>query len=409
MNNKFFKSLLFAILIGAVFNACKKETIDNRRELNASFAKDTDTTGYILVVKENTLTVYKSYDAKTHRISLLIQKTDKEVLKLDGIIQKSNKITINTDIVTAKTKDKPATYDIQIEDHKYQLIITYQYSNIDKALEILKNKRFVYHDMGITIMPEKAYIDTLHKNMDIIYMKKEYGEEFNYPSAELPDIRLSKENYENFYKKLGAKDKAIKKAYTYGKFCAFYLNFKSNSIIEVQHCVSYSPEHPIGLPNQPPWECTYDNYGYGTNAFTKKQGKEEFDSYIDFNYTIEKLDNKTVIIRIDDKNLSELGTIPTNDKDPYYGSFDWFAWKNLDKDKSLYFAYEVRATRTPKAKDKKIGHRLCGDNYTNILLDTETGIISYEIDVKAFHYQRKANVQYDYSKTQRAIIYLKAE
>lgn len=391
MNNKFFKSLLFAILIGAAFNACKKETIDNRRELNASFAKDTDTTGYILVVKENTLTVYKSYDAKTHRISLLIQKTDKEVLKLDGIIQKSNKITINTDIVTAKTKDKPATYDIQIEDHKYQLIITYQYSNIDKALEILKNKRFVYHDMGITIMPEKAYIDTFHNR--IMGILKNFLK-FNYPSAELPDIRLSKENYENFYKKLGARDKALKNGGAfYSNFCPFFLNFKSNSIIEVQHYTRYILNYSIN--NLTDFKYTYDDYLIDLIDGNKKI---ELDTYLDFNYTIEKLDNKTVIIRIDDKNLSELGTVPTTDEsDQGYYVFSGHS-ANAKVSKTPILARTPRNTR-----DKKIGHRLWGDNYTNILFDIETGIISYEIDIYAATDNKK------YYQKQRAIIYLKAE
>lgn len=387
---KIFTPLLFVILAGITFNACKKETIDHKRELKASFAKGTDTTGYILVVKENTLTVYKSYDVKTHRIALSIQKTDKEVLKLDGIIQKSNKITINTDMVTAKTKDKPATYDIQIEDYKYQLIITYQYSNIDKALEILKSKRFVYHDIGIAIMPEKAYIDTMHKyliNEGAKFFKKFYdGDYFDYPSTELPDIRLSKENYENFFRKMGEKDKEMKKTYTYSIFCPFFLNFKSNSLIEVQHytdCSKYDDDNYYNL--------TYNNY------LMIEDKRVAVDSYLEFAYTIEKLDDKKIIIRIDDKNLSELGKIATNHEDYYNTS---------NKQPSIRYrynntTYSYRSIRT--LGKEKVGHRLLGDHYTNILLDTETGIISYEIDTPA--YQK----QYEEYKKQRAIIYLKAE
>lgn len=357
---------------------------------------------YAVLFDMDTNCLEQQYEGSTHHNSYKLIKDfmlANDFTWKHGIIQKSNKITINTDMVTAKTKDKPATYDIQIEDYKYQLIITYQYSNIDKALEILKSKRFVYHDIGIAIMPEKAYIDTLHNKIIKAEAEKTEAEKRyspKYLSPEFPDIRLSKENYVNYIRLIDkafktksdtTKEKRLSSFIRYSiqsEYCPFYLNFKGSSVVEVQHYINIQNV----LPHFFLFLYTYDNKINYNNEIIN------FKNHIDFNYTIEKLDNKKVIIRIDDKNLSELGKVPTSDKDyyTYDGPQIRYRYNNT--------TYSYRNIRT--LGKEKVGHRLFGDHYTNILLDTETGIISYEIDIPA-HYNS------EYHKKQRAIIYLKAE
>ncbi len=400
------------------FNSCKKDDVEDEiRPLKASFAEGTNTDGYVLIIKGDVMNIYKSYEATTNRISVVIEKDSDEVLKVDGLIQKNNEVVLNTEIVNAKDKDKIAEYDVQIDDFKYKIKISYQYTNFDKAIELIKDKRFVYSDFDISIMPSQEEINKTHKhflysldpsnpqyNEDLHEaFKKLFGDNITYPSSILPDITKSKENYITFSKNIIKAEKTKSNNMEYFCMgltsCPFYLNFKTSKLIEVQHWVSHTEENNNNTTSIFDGDIiTFNNY-----AFNDKNQKVEFDNYMDFNYSLEKLDDENIIIRIDDEHLCSLGDTPQKNNNNYYigyyiSYYKDFNYFNAEKDNQPYHMKEIpRSPRTNKQESNYKGYRLVEDNYTNIILNTETGLISYEVDCG-----------YDLDKT-RFIIYLKAE
>ncbi len=381
------------------FNSCKKKDVEDEiRPLKASFAEGTNTDGYVLVIKGDVMNIYKSYEAINNRISVVIEKDSDEVLKVDGLIQNSNEVVLNTDIVCAKNKDKVAEYDIQIDDFKYKIKVSYQYSNFDKAIDLIKDKRFVYYDLDISQMPSHSTLTNMSKHLKEIftqnkdkktlqYLKLLFGEDIMYPSNQLPDVSISKENYLTFIKNvINAELTQTTNSMFLSDFCPFYLSIKTSNIIEVQHLALYD-DKTVTLAD---YQYTYKNIAYDEN-----NNEVFFDNYIDFEYSLEKLDDNNIIIKIEDKNLCSLGNIPSDRK----GYYDWSYSYKADKDDQTYHLNSF-AVRTNKQKDNYKGYRLVGDNYTNIIINIETGLISYEIDIHSGK---------EYNEKERMIIYLKAE